>query len=236
MKEVNHWIEILGTAVDLALLLRIGQLKLYRTYFFITLVCILNVFFDGVALWLGSSSAEFARVFFYSRFLYAFVFPMAAYDVWEEVKSHVGRIRKLAMFRLISSLLVAAIFGLIIGVFASDDAAGASSAENTFAVILWAASSTASLGFLWSMHRLTRAQKVELVGNTPVWLLFFELSFVGEVVGCFLVIVGQLLKNVIAVALDTSLSLFGLLITVWCIWKLKAPVSDVPTAPEKASP
>ncbi len=184
MKEVNHWIEILGTAVDLALLLRIGQLKLYRTYssspwfaFF--------VFFDGVALWLGSSSAEFARVFFYSRFLYAFVFPMAAYDVWEEVKSHMGRIRKLAMFRLVSSLLVAAIFGLIIGVFASDDAAGASSAENTFAVILWSASSTASLGFLWSMHRLTRAQKVELVGNTPVWLLFFELSFVGEVVGAF---------------------------------------------------
>ncbi len=49
-------------------------------------------------------------------------------------------------------------------------------------------------------------------------------------------IVGQLLKNVIAVALDMSFRLFGLLITVWCIWKLKAPVSDVPTAPEKASP
>ncbi len=232
---VNHWMDIGGTVIDGLLLLRILQLKLHRIYFFITLAAFLTLFFDGVMLWLGSTSREFELVFIYSRFLYAFVFPAAAYDVWEEAKSQVASIRKPAAFRLVTSLLVAAVLGLIItGFAANDEPEGA--VLGTFAVILWAASTTASLAFLWSVHRLARAKKIELPSNTAVWLLFYQLSLAGEVVACLLLIVGQEFSAFVGTVLEVSLGLYGIAITLWCIWHLRPLRSDVPSAPEGAAP
>ncbi len=235
LTQVNHWIEVAGAAVDALLLLRILQLRLYRTYLFITLASVIGLFFDSVGLWLGTDSHESVRVFLYSRFLYAFIFPAAAYDVWEEVKTQIARIRKFAMFRLVASLTLAAIFGLIIAGFAGNEESGSETLVGTFAIILWAAASTASLAFLWSLHRLARAQKIALPNNTAVWLLFYQLSLAGEVVACFLIIIGAQFNTFVTNALDLALNLYGILITLWCIWKLRALVSDVPSAPENAS-
>ncbi len=234
LSQVNHWIEIIGTAIDALLLLRILQLKLHRTYVFITLACVLSLFFDGVMLWFHSDSPEFGRIFIYSRFLYAFVFPAAAYDVWEEAKAHVARIRRLAIFRLVSSLIIAAILGLIITGFASGQDSSDEALYATFGVILWAASTTASLAFLWSMHRLTRAQKIELPSNTAVWLLFYQLTLAGEVVACFLIIINQQFSPFVSTALDVSLGLYEILVTLWCIWKLRALPSGTSPTPVKA--
>lgn len=228
--------EIGGTVIDGLLLLRILQLKLHRIYFFISLAAFLSLFFDGVMLWLGSNSHEFARVFIYSRFLYAFVFPAAAYDVWEEAKSQVANVRRPAAFRLISSLLIASVLGLIITGFAANDEAGEGVVLGSFAVILWAASTTASLAFLWSVHRLTRAKKIELPSNTAVWLLFYQLSLAGEVVACFLMIVDQQFSPFVGTVLDVSLGVYEIAITLWCIWHLRALSSDVPSAQEGATP
>jgi hypothetical protein len=235
LNQVNHWLEVAGTAVDALLVLRILQLRLHRTYLYITLACVLSVFFDGIMLWFHSDSREFGRIFIYSRFLYIFVYPAAAHDVWEEVKTQVARIRRLATFRLVSSLLLAAVLGLIISGLAGSDEAGGEAVLATFGVILWAASTTASLAFLWSMHRLVRAQKIEAPGNTAVWLLFYQLSLSGEVVACFLLIIDQQFNSVVTTAIDVSLGLYGILITLWCIWKLRALPSDVSSAPENAS-
>ena len=235
LNQVNHWLEIGGAAVDALLLLRIFHLKLYRTYLFITMACVLSLLFDGVGLWYGFESRELSRFFIYSRFLYAFVFPAAAYDVWEEIRNQVERIRRLAFFRLVSSLLLAGIFGLIIASFAASDETVDQALLSTFAIIVWAASSTASLAFLWSMQRLVRAQKLELPRNTSVWLLFFQLSLAAEVVACFLIIVGQQFNNIVRNTLDISLDVYGISIALWCMWRLRALPSDIPSAPEKAS-
>lgn len=221
LSQLNHWVEIGGVATDALLLLRILQLKLHRTYLFITLACVLALLFDSVTLWLGSQSHESLRVFLYSRLLYAFVFPAAAYDVWEEVKAQVTRFRRFAAYRLVASLTVAALLGLIIsGVSGSDEGSG-EAVFDTFAVILWAAASTASLAFLWSMNRAVQAQKIALPGNTAVWLLFYKLLLAEEVLVCFLIIVGQQLSAAVTDGLDLTLNLYGISIMLWCIWKLK---------------
>jgi hypothetical protein len=235
LRDVNHWLQIAGTAVDALLLARILLLRLHRTYLFITLACVLAVFFDGVELWLGAESREFGRVFVYSRFLYAFVYPVAAADVWEEVKGQLSRLRRVGIIRLSSSLLLATIFGLIVSSFASSDDNG-DVLVTTFAVVLWAASSAASLAFLWSMRRVTIAQKIELPHNTSVWLTFWGLSLLGEVIACFLVIIVPLFRASIMDALDLLLNCYGILIALWCVWRLRGiSSSKLPTAPESAS-
>ncbi|HEY7212449.1 MAG TPA: hypothetical protein VH477_19390 [Bryobacteraceae bacterium] len=232
--QLNHWIFIAVTAVDAILLLRVLQLKLHRTYLFITLACALTVFFDGVALWLGPESNENLQVFLYSRFLYVFILPAAAYDVWEEVKTQIAQIRKLAALRLVASLTLASIFGLIIAAVAGREEGG-DALFDTFAIILWAAASTASLAFLWSMHRVLAAQKITTSGNTAVWLVYFQLLLAAEVLTCFLLIAGRAFSTVVIDSLEFSLNLYQISITIWCTWKLRGIASGVPSTPENAN-
>ena len=137
--QATYWIEIAAAVVDALLLLRFLMLKLQRTYFFIFLVCLLAVFFDGVGLWLGIQSQESARVSFYSRFLYVFLYPAAAWDVFEEIRAQVAKPRRTALFRLISSLLMATIFGFLVLAFADTGNAGSQGAIAMLGVVLWAA-------------------------------------------------------------------------------------------------
>lgn len=235
LTQANHWLEFVATAIDVALLLRILTLKLHRTYTFITLAATLAVFLDATMLYLGSESKEFVRAFIYSRFLYGFVFPAAAWDVFEEIKTQVAKLRRLAIFRLVSSLILAAIFGFIIAGFAEvEDQSGGPALGPTLALVIWAASSTASLALLWSMQRAIRAQHIELPRNTFVWLIFFQLSFIAEVLACLFTIAGPLLSAPIPEVLGLILSLYGVVITIWCVWKLRALPSDVASEPEKA--
>ncbi len=220
--------------MDALLLIRILQLRLHRTYLWITLAAAVTVILDAATLWYGSESREVARMFVFSRFLYAFIFPAAAYDVWEEVKPHITKIRRIAAIRLVSSLMLAAILGLIIAEVADNAESTDGSLLPTFAVILWAATSTASLAFLWSLNRLARGANIEVQGNTAVWLLFYELSLAAEVVTCFLIILGQQFTPFVSTAIDVSLELYSMLITLWCIWKLRGQPSNVPNEPEKS--
>ena len=235
INNAEHWMEVAGAAVDALLVLRVLQLRLQKTYMFITLACVLALGFDGVALWLGAESREMGRFFIYSRFLYAFVYPAAAFDVWEEVQAQVGRLRKVALLRLVASLVLAAVLGLIIASVASGEESPEDTALASFAVIVWAASATASLAFLWSMHRLTRAGKIELPHNTAVWLLYFQLALAAEVLTCFLTIIWRGFSPFATTAIDISLGLYGILITLWCVWKLRArKPSQVPSTPENS--
>jgi hypothetical protein len=234
LEQSTHWLEIVGTALDGLLLLRVLQLRLHRVYAFLTLACGLALFFDGVGLWLGPESEENMRVFLYSRFLYTFIYPLIAWDVFEQMSQQVGNLRKMAMGRLISGLVLTSILGLLIS-SAGDDSASNGAVVGTIAIILWAGASTASLAFLFTVQRILKVQRLELPNNTFVWMRYFELSFLLEVVNCFSSLLFSFVKSTAAISILNIVFLcYGIAITTWCLLRLRMIQSDVPSAPQQA--
>jgi hypothetical protein len=222
LSQVNHWLDFAATAIDVVLLLRVVTLKLHRTYFFIALACLLSVFFDGVALWLGPLSEENQRVFLYSRFLYAFVFPVAAWDVFEEFTPHLAKLRRLAISRTITSLVLITLFGLALSAFlAGGNEADDSTFLPTLAIFVWTGSAAASLSFLWVIHKEMRAQKLSPPRNTFVWLIFYELILLGEIGDCFLTQISHLFSPASKEIVILVLLVYGMAVTVWCAAKLR---------------
>src|SRR4051812_49235861 len=106
LDETIRWMEIVGTVAEGLLLCRVLALKLHRVYAFLALYCVLELLFDVAAWWLGWQSDGSTKLFFYSRFLYAALFPAMAWDVFEEIKSQAAKFRRLPAARLISGLFV----------------------------------------------------------------------------------------------------------------------------------
>lgn len=235
LSAANHWIEIAGTAVDALLVCRVLLLKLQRVYIFITLACLLLLFFDGVGLWLANDSEAGLRVFLYSKFLYAFLFPFVGWDVFEEMKSQISNFRRVAAGKLISGLLFASIFGFLLSVFAAPaDSTGQPALVATLGLVLWAGSSTATLAFLWSLHRTIRTQNMPRPNNTSVWMAFWQLFLLSEVLFCFCFLILPFMKNLAQDILTIVFNTYGIVISAWCILKLRALPSDVPSAPADA--
>jgi len=236
LHQANHWTEIAGIALSAVLLCRVLALRLYRVYLFITLACVLDVLFDGIVLWSGEGSQASIRIFIYSRFIYAFVYPMVAWDVFEEIKNQVGKLRRLAIIRLISGLFFAVIFGLIMAASLDfENTNGESAVTYTLALVLWAGATTASFAFLLTIYRVLRNQPITRPNNTNVWMYYYGLSFLLEVVSCFVWLAVPLTKSETAKdALDIAFTVFGIVLTSWCILKLRAITSDLPSAPENA--
>jgi hypothetical protein len=227
--------EYVGTCADVLLLLRVLSLRLHRTYLFLTLLCVLGVFFDGVDLWLGDS-VEGGRVFVYSRLLFAFVFPIAAWDVFEERSAQLANVRRAAISRIVTSLLLVCICGLIFsGLGDSSDENSAWQFTTTFAVILWCGSASGSLTFLWVMRRTLRAQSLVPPSNTSVWLIFFALSMASEIFTCFFLFLNDILSLNLKEVVELLLLVYGTAVTGWCIFKLKPTPSGVPSAPVNAN-
>jgi hypothetical protein len=234
LTQINHWTEYASAGIDLVLLLRVLGLRLQRAYVFLTLAAVLTVFFDGVQLWLPHESSEFARANSYSQIIFAVVFPLAAWDAFEEIATPIAALRRLAILRTLTSLVMITFFALLIALVTglTDDPNG----DNFLAIlslILWTGSATASLAFLWTMHRAIRAQKLETPNNTFVWMIFFELLLAGAVVGCFISLVEVALRQpasgpVVQVT-DFVLNLYGIGVTIWCIIKLRALPKDLPS-------
>ena len=236
LTQADHWLEFAGTAVDLFLLCRVLLLRLQRVYLFITLACLLSVFFDVVHLSLYADPKGDSRVFVFSRFLFALIFPLAGWDVFEEMKPQIAKLRRVAIGKLISGLFFASIFGFLVSLFAqsTDTVNGGFGMLAILALVVWAGSSTATLGFLWTLHRATRAQNLERPHNTFVWIVFWELSLLAEVLSCF----GFLVIPPRSIAFDIINLLFlaySIAITIWCILKLRSVPSNVPSAPANAS-
>ena len=236
LTQANHWIEIVGTAMDALLLCRVLLLRLQRVYLFITLACLLSVFFDVVSLWLRADETGALHVFLYSRFIYAVVFPLVAWDVFEEMKSQVAKLRRLAVGRLVSGLLLASVFGFLVSTMAeSTQENGEPATLGVIGLILWAGSTTAALAFLLTLHRAIRVQKLERPHNTSVWLAYWELTLVGEVLECFFFLAASLLKKTGVDVVDILFNTYGIAITGWCIFKLRALPSDLTSERANAS-
>jgi hypothetical protein len=236
LNETIHWMQIVGTIADGLLLWRVLALKLHRVYAFIALYCVLEVFFDVAAWSLGWQSEESTRVYFYSRFLYAALFPAMAWDVFEEIKSQAAKLRRLPAARLISGLFVTGVFGcLMFGTLEEKDFNGSSGLTDLVGVFLWAGSCSASVVFVWTLYRATRAQKLELPHNTSVWLIFFMLTLIGAILECGVILFGFKLSVPQQHVVMLAFLSFDLALTAWCVLRLKAVPSHGTATPEKVS-
>lgn len=229
LDQINYWVAVTGTAVDVLLLARVLQLRLPRTYLYVTLFCLVGVFFDGVQLWFGLHSDTTARISLYSRFLYAFLYPLAAWDAVEEMKGPVLQIRRVLLARLISAMLLAAVFGFIVSLFLTSDDTNESFLSTALALVLWAGSSAATLGFLWSLQKMLKAQQITRPHNTVVWMTFFQLTLLAEIASCFGSVAGSFANATVQTSIEIVLTLYVTVITIWCITKLKKVESDIAT-------
>jgi hypothetical protein len=229
LDQITLWVDVVATAADVLLLARVLQLRLQRVYLFITLACALSVFFDFVQLWFGLNSQESARIGLYSRFLYAAVYPLAAWDIFEEIKAQVAHMRRIAAGRLITGLFLAALFGFLMSLFITGDDNQSAFLSTTLATVLWAGSTTATLGFLWSLQRSLKAQQIVRPNNTFVWMTFYQLMMLAEIVACFGGVLVAATNATVAGVLDICLLIYGLIITVWCMARLKRVPSDATT-------
>jgi hypothetical protein len=236
LNETIRWMQIVGTVADGLLLWRVLALKLHRVYAFIALYCVLEFFFDVAGWWLGWQSEESARVYFYSRFLYAALFPAMGWDVFEEVKSQVAKLRRLPTARLISGLFVTGIFGcLMFATLEEKDLNGSSARADLVGVFLWTGSCAACLVFAGTLYRATRVQKLELPNNTSVWFIFFVLTLVGAILESVVLLFGFKLSTLQQHIVTLVFLSFDLALTGWCILRLKAVPSHGTATPENVS-
>jgi|GEM_PF-1641590 len=240
---VNLWAERAGMVMDLVLMGRILALKLHRTYFFISLFAVLSLFYDGVGLMLGTRTEDFIRVVILSRFLYAVVYPLVLWDLFEEAKPLVEKLRRLAMSRMISSLIFITLWGLLIAAFTGGDDSEQSHYLMRLAFVVWTGSVAASLAFLWVMRRGIRANTSwQLPHNTNIWFRFFQLLLVIEAVSCALNLLlpsvkamGSNLGDPISQASDPVLQFCEILLTGWCVFKLRPLPSNDTDLPAKVN-
>ena len=242
LSQVNIWVERIGMVFDLVLMLRILLLKLHRTYLFITLFTLLGLFYDGVGLALGTQSEDFSRVVIVSKFLYAIVFPLAIWDLFEEAKPIVEKLRRLAMTRMISSLIFISLWGLLIAAFTGGEDSSQSQYLMRVAFVIWTGSIAAALAFLWVMRRGIQANKWQLPHNTNVWFRYFQLILVIEAASCLLDLIvpsvkamGSHLAEPIAEGSEPVLQVCAMVITGWCVFKLRSTPSSNADVPAKVS-
>jgi hypothetical protein len=232
--QVVQWMEMAGTVAEGLLVLRIVGLKLYRIYTFVTLFCVLNLFFDAVSWWAGWKSQETERLVTWSLFLFAALAPFAVWEVFEEVKAQAFKLMRLQAIRLVSGLLMTAICGFVLAAFFDmKDAQGNSLLTDALSVMFWTGSAAACLTFLWLTYGMIRAQKIEPPHNTFVWrtflLLYLALSILESIFLFMRALIGATASNVVEIAMLA----FDLALTCWCILRLKAVPSHVPSAPER---
>jgi hypothetical protein len=236
LDETIRWMEMVGTVAEGLLLCRVLALKLHRVYAFLALYCVLELLFDVAAWWLGWQSDGSTRLFFYSRFLYAALFPAMAWDVFEEIKSQAAKLRRLPAARLISGLFVTGVFGcLMFATLEEKDFNGGSGLVDLVGMFLWAGSCSASLVFVWTLYRATRTQKIELPNNTSVWLIFFMLTVVSAILECGVLLFGFKLSVPQQHLVTLVFLSFDLTLTAWCILRLKAVPSHGAATPENVS-
>jgi hypothetical protein len=230
--HIIYWLNVVSTAADLLLLLRFLQLRLTRFYTFIGLYFVVTVLLDG-GFWLaGLHTPASDRVFVYSRFVMAVVFPLAAWDVFEEVQEQTAKFRRLHTLRLLSGFLMAALFALLFSAFISSDeeVSGISGSVFQCALALWAISTVTSILFLVNMRRSAHAQQLALPLNTRVFWIFFLTVLSSEIAQAIELLVGPWIVR-FADPIEIMFGGVGIAIVLWCTVRLKRIASDE-TAPQ----
>lgn len=215
-----HWLELAGTGVDALLLVRFLALRLHRLYLFVTLYCAVTLLVDIASIAAGLDTPASLRVFLYSKFIMALVFPLAIYDLFEEAGTQVHAWRNAHAIRLASGLLLVCIFALLLGFLMDTSDAGPMTAVAQSAFLVWAATISACFMFLWNMRRLARRENVAFTANTFVLWVFFLITIIEEVCGFILMLIPGLSKGVMDGA-GIALQFVDMAVIFWCIVKLR---------------
>jgi hypothetical protein len=221
LKTAVHWMLIVGAIADFILLLRILGLKLHRLYAFITLDAALGLLFDATGWWLGWDSREYARVYFYSRFLYAAVVQAVAWDVFEEVSIRSAKVRRLAAVRLRAGLISTGLLAVFLLFVLNSDTTDGPEGLYFTGTLLWASSCVTSLLFLIKIYRTLRTEKFVIPHNTVVWARFYQFSFAFSLADSALLLSGLNLGSTASGALDVAFIAFELALVSWCVVRLQ---------------
>ncbi len=229
LNQINHWMEYAAGAADLVLLLRILGLRLQKTYLFITLACAVAVLFD-VANFVYSDSE---RVAFYTEIFAACLFPLAVWDIFEEVIPAVAALRKLAMLRMLASSVLMVFVSLLwlSGLSDNDDPTGVIYLS-MLSLMVSIASAAGCLGFLWIMRRGMQLQAIVTPNNTFVWTRFYALAMIGLLVNWVVLVIEPFMKGPLKDSFKPLallvLNLYSMAITLWCALKLKGLSKNLP--------
>jgi hypothetical protein len=236
LNQVIHWLQMSGTVLEGLLLARILFLKLQRVYLWVTLYWAINLLVDVSAWTVGFESQEALRLFFYTRFVFAVLYPLAAWDVFEEISKQIAKLRKVHSMRLLSSLLTTAIFGFIASMLIDDQESLSIPRPVAFmGAFLWLGSASACLLFTWNVRRAVRKQQLTMPHNTSVWAIFFLLTFVRAILDCGMLFAQPLFAPRIFDGIEIVFSSFDLGLAVWCLLKLRALPSDAASLPARAA-
>jgi hypothetical protein len=155
--------------------------------------------------------------------------------VFEEIASSMAAVRRVAILRTLTSLLMITFFGVILAspAFRADDPTSLPFVL-TLTIIISTGSATGCLAFFWTMRRALRLQELTVPHNTFVWMTFYALLMGSQVVTWLLWVLEDFLEQssstiapqLINLVMDT----FTIAITVWCAVKLRALPTDMPSA------
>lgn len=229
LKEAMHWMLLSGSVLDTLLLVRVLGLRLYRVYAFITLDCLLGAMLDWVSVYFGLDSPESHRVDIYTRFLFAVLTPLIAWDVFEEVKSEVSKIRQLEAVRMGLSLIIIGVFSLLLlfNVTSAQSAEAEAEWPAALGLFLWGGSCITSVIFLWRIWRTARKLEVALPRNTTVWWIYYMLTMGSSVVSVAFLFSGWKLNPDMVTTVMTA---FLIGCTVFCLARLRASPVEMASA------
>lgn len=236
LDQIVRWMQIVGTFIEFLLLGRMLMLKLQRVYLFLTLYAAVNLLVDASALLVGIESEPGTRIFFYSRFLFAIIYPLAAWDVFEEAKSRISKIRRLHLPRLVSGMFITVLLGAVASIGIEDqDFKGTSSVTDFVGLFVWLGAASTSLLFTWNVFRSSRKTEIAFPPNTSVWAIFFLITFARAVIDCGFDVAGGFLPKGTFQVINMVFTLFDVCLAGWCMMKLRSLPPDARSEPEKAS-
>jgi hypothetical protein len=234
--QVIHWANMAGTVLEAVLLLRLLMLKLHRVYAFVTLYWVVNVIFD-VAQWsFGWESPESEKAQIYSLFVLAVLFPLVSWDVFEEMKTLIGKLRTVHGSRLVSGLFATLLLAAVWMIFLQDEIEKEpGSGTIYFALLVWVGSVCASLLFLWTLYRFAKRQGLAIPNNTSVltflFLILLACQFLSYLAWAARVFVGDIASDI------SVLTLAGVALTTmaWGVIRLRAVPADASSQSQEVS-
>ena len=233
--QIIHWTNMAGTVLEGLLLLRVLTLRLQRMYAFVTLYWASSLIFDGAAWAFGWESAATSRLTAYTLFVSALIFPLVAWDVFEEMKPAITQLRLQQASRLVSgmflTLLLTAIWFALSGDEAEKDPDGL---LTSCGVLLWFGAACVSSMFVWSLRHLARKQQLVVPRNTSVWTTVFLLlmwAVIADALAAMTAVyAGQNAVQVITLAIDIVQSAA----MAWALLRVRAIPSQTSPEPQEA--
>jgi hypothetical protein len=234
LEQTIDWTQTAGTIAEAIVLLRMLLLRLPRVYTFITLYWAVNLIFDASAWSFGWHSQVTTRIAVNESFVLAILMPFAVWDAFEEFRPSITKIRRVYLSRLFSGLLFTSVLGLILAMGAESSSDNAGPAE-FLGLFLWLGSAMSSLLFTWNVFRATKRQSLSLPRNTYVWCIFFLVTLSRAILDFVLSFLGVYLGQPALGVIQLLLLCVDLVITLWCLLKLRSSEAGTTGAPEQAS-